>query len=700
MASPLSTAGSPRELHRYACSLCARRKVKCDKVEPCTNCIKAHAQCIYHATAPQRRPRKRAGDDVLMTRLAQYEELLRKHNVDFSNFAHTWVPPTTTSISTGSASEDGLRDRDMDSDVYPQTPVSIISGAPNSCPSAKTPLGAESTSLVGNKDLELCLWSNLSPELKYPLIHSLRHKYDPLRYSSTPFQFSLPSSQPEADLSHLHPDPRYIIRLWQIFVERVHPVTKIVHVPTLQQRILDASWDCSKASPSLTALMFVVYSLAITPMSTEDCHITFGETRDTLLMRYRSAAFQALVAADFLTTKDLEVLQAFALFLFSDPESELTYNLAGAALRVGQRMGIHRDTPGTGSPKVSFFEREMGIRLWWQLRCIDSRSRVLSMPGVHPLPAPDYGHVRLPLNANDADLHPDMIGPPVEHTGPTEMLCVLIKFEVLQWLRTSVKAAKAFNSPAQILAMELDDEAIGELEAVYQQKYFGNFDSNIPLHKLAHAVASFTIARMRFKIHHHRCSRATAGSGVGSTGNGEIYIARGECDLLFNTALTVLEKIHACIHNQLSSHLYIYMTLTYQLDLYIYVIRELRRGDQRWGTSSCERARVDLAWRLVEDLYNEHPEIIHDPSNPLFTAFNGLTLEAWDIHQQDLVVRGGPAGEPEVTPRFVQLLWGTRRKGKVERDKEEAQMPAVLESLGLTDEGELNWDYWNDFLQL
>jgi hypothetical protein len=85
--SPTAHAGQ-----RNACSLCARRKVKCDKLEPCSNCLKARAQCVYEAPAPYR-PRKRAADGELLARLARYEDLMRQHNVDFTQHANTWVSP-------------------------------------------------------------------------------------------------------------------------------------------------------------------------------------------------------------------------------------------------------------------------------------------------------------------------------------------------------------------------------------------------------------------------------------------------------------------------------------------------------------------------------------------------------------------------------------------------------------------------------
>jgi hypothetical protein len=61
---------------------------------------------------------------------------------------------------------------------------------------------------------------------------------------------------------------------------------------------------------------------------------------------------------------------------------------------------------------------------------------------MRPLPASEFGDVRLPLNINDADLHPETVAIPVEHDGLTEMGCVTMKFEFLNWLGSSPKAVK------------------------------------------------------------------------------------------------------------------------------------------------------------------------------------------------------------------------------------------------------------------
>jgi hypothetical protein len=59
------------------------------------------------------------------------------------------------------------------------------------------------------------------------------------------------------------------------------------------------------------------------------------------------------VKMNFLTTRNIEVLQVLTLFLFSEPESELTCTLVSAAIRLGQMMGLHRE-----DAQSSVFDKE------------------------------------------------------------------------------------------------------------------------------------------------------------------------------------------------------------------------------------------------------------------------------------------------------------------------------------------------------
>jgi hypothetical protein len=78
------------ELRKHACTICARRKVKCDRLDPCSNCQKAQTQCSYEAPPPPK-PRKRAADEELLAKIAKYEELMQKNGIDYTQYANVWV---------------------------------------------------------------------------------------------------------------------------------------------------------------------------------------------------------------------------------------------------------------------------------------------------------------------------------------------------------------------------------------------------------------------------------------------------------------------------------------------------------------------------------------------------------------------------------------------------------------------------------
>lgn len=518
-------------------------------------------------------------------------------------------------------------------------------------------------------------------QLQNPPAKLLRCRGDPALHPTPPLQDILTGDQPE--LSQLHPNASHISRLWQTYVERVDPLIKFTHVPTLQERILNASWEGpANAHKPLVATLFAVYTLAVTSMSSAQCEASFGEPRSTLMMRYRVAAVRVLVAADVFTTRDFEVLQALLLFLFSEPESALTLSLLSVAVKMGEVIGLQR---ASSDPKLSFFDREMRIRLWWQLRGLEHRANMAftSSPSKSPT---ESGDLRLPLNVNDVDLHPDMVEPPVEHSGPTEMICALMRFQVIKWVRSSSAGAVLFErirrGPVPGRApLDAEDEAIGALEEIYEEKLFRRSDAHIPLHGLVRSIARGAIASLRFRLHHPR--------GRASVRSGEVHMSRDELDMLFDSAVACLEATMACSQTKFSRHLVSLIRPPLGMDPYIYMISDLRQR--------CSGVRADLAWSLVEHLYSEHPELINDTATPLFAALGELTLEAWDARSRALKRELRKLGP---TPLFIQLLRDVNEFKNQDRPQLPIAMdPCSSDELGSLDMHDLDWNYWNGFLQ-
>ena len=76
--SPIERKNSTSHgLNARSCVTCRRRKVKCDKQFPCSNCSKAGQQCVF--PAPGRAPRRpRTGGKVVSEREAELLKRLRR----------------------------------------------------------------------------------------------------------------------------------------------------------------------------------------------------------------------------------------------------------------------------------------------------------------------------------------------------------------------------------------------------------------------------------------------------------------------------------------------------------------------------------------------------------------------------------------------------------------------------------------------
>lgn len=228
----------------------------------------------------------------------------------------------------------------------------------------------------------------------------------------------------------------------------------------------------------------------------------------------------------------------------------------------------------------------------------------------------------------------------------------------------------------------MEDEAIDELEVIYQEKYLRNCDKPIPLHGLTHAMAKLAIARMRFKVHHPKRQAAF--------NSGKVYMTPEESAMLSDSAVTLLEMVDLGIRSDFSSHLFTHMTSKFQIDAYIYVISELR---QRYSGD-----RVDLAWTLVRNLYDEHPELIVDVENTFSGALGSLILEA---SEQYMLQHCCGAEGFDVTPEFFRSLLSKRQREVLAG----IQMPFVTESRDTTglvsmNNDDIDWEFRNDFLRL
>lgn len=71
--------------HSLSCTHCRQRKIKCDKVHPCSPCSRSGLACVFPERV--RHPKKKSGNskaanDELVRRLSRMEELIERIKVD------------------------------------------------------------------------------------------------------------------------------------------------------------------------------------------------------------------------------------------------------------------------------------------------------------------------------------------------------------------------------------------------------------------------------------------------------------------------------------------------------------------------------------------------------------------------------------------------------------------------------------------
>jgi hypothetical protein len=81
--TPKQSATPAAPPRKHPCLLCQQRKVRCDRNEPCSNCVKAGvAKCEAAPQYPPRKRKKRFPEAELLARLRRYERHLKNYGAD------------------------------------------------------------------------------------------------------------------------------------------------------------------------------------------------------------------------------------------------------------------------------------------------------------------------------------------------------------------------------------------------------------------------------------------------------------------------------------------------------------------------------------------------------------------------------------------------------------------------------------------
>ena len=454
-----------------------------------------------------------------------------------------------------------------------------------------------------------------------------------------------------------HPPPERMHQLWQIFIENVDPLTKIVHVPTLQPGIEKATSDIESVPRSFEALMFAIYSTAVMSLKDDECKRRLGEPRRALLSRCVSATKATLSRTKFMGTGSIVVLQALVLHILSVRdiyEPRTVWTLTGVAIRIAEGMGLHRDGTLLG---LSPFEAEIRRRIWWQLKMHDYRTAELSGLAKFRAFDSDVNAPKPPANINDDQLYPGMSSSGIESTKPTDMIFCALRSELGSFV---VGHAAKFHQRAQNgylwdghasrKDMAEKEGFMKEIEEILETKYLRYCEPSQPLQLMAMLFARAALNVGYFTAHHPRRWAS------------DEQTPESEQQYVWDVSIKLLEQYDMMQSSRQLQRFTWYAGYYLQWHAFIHVLDTLRANPLMPDAVK--------AWQLVESTYENNPDMVSNTKRPVHVAVGNLCLKAFNSREVALM-KEGKSIPP--APEFITKLRQQREAAKARRQARDAK---------------------------
>jgi len=168
--------------------------------------------------------------------------------------------------------------------------------------------------------------------------------------------------------------------------------------------------------------------------------------------------------------------------------------LLGAAIRMGECMGLHRDGEVYGMSPLETHVRRL---IWYQLCFLDIRT--CESQGPRPTIRQDDFDTKLPLNVDDADLRPFGKPPPPADRW-TDATFALIRFEINEMMRTLwIDRPRIEQRKISLTAVLTKIETFKSNMAA---KYDHLMNDQVPLQKYAKTVKAVLSGRFHMMVLH------------------------------------------------------------------------------------------------------------------------------------------------------------------------------------------------------
>ncbi|KAF2471765.1 uncharacterized protein BDR25DRAFT_285369 [Lindgomyces ingoldianus] len=438
-----------------SCTLCRRRKLKCDRQHPCKTCVDRglSLSCSYAPSSASAKYESKASPNI-HDRINQLERLVTtlmgpKENVQGISKKCSNMPDALPS-NIGA----------FYSAIEP-SPEADVPGTPD-----RVKLASDETRYTSSGH-----WTSILDG-----IAELKDQLDQIPTSAQPrdsdqgeiqgpdLLFGRQRHATRHELVSALPSRTETDELVNTYFESMDMAPTLIHRPTFLHEYAQFWEHPFETSVMWLGLLFGVLSVATRFNSVVD---NYGDTADDELNvslitaamdSYRERLVQCLVLADYSKcppfTIETLLLYYVSEYLRSRDTQFGTWILVGMIVRISFRMGYHRDP--SRFPEISVFQGEMRRRMWAMIVQLDLMSS--SQVGLPKMIQKSMYDTQEPRNLRDEDLDQNLteLPPSRPDTDNTAMLYALVRNRVIDVFGQIIDATSSTTQPAYQDIMQLD----------------------------------------------------------------------------------------------------------------------------------------------------------------------------------------------------------------------------------------------------
>ncbi|KAG9246582.1 hypothetical protein BJ878DRAFT_274233 [Calycina marina] len=519
-----------------SCLECRRRKLKCDKSHPCANCVRGIRDCVFLDQASQLKLTE------IKEKVGSLERLLERDARSTFRVTGSGLGGGDEGTSVGGKGGQWEDDRENDRENDREDDLPALDDERHLEP---TPLAIEDaaygddgedddlldlgiqmgkmriTERIGGlfrpkiaQELDVAL-TNISAGSISTAVSSPQSQVQPLEsplpstnewlgpgpgYIAPSAGFFFGQGSDQRSLVDYLPSRYAADLLIKQYFAAVYPIARIVHRPTFE-KLYEGFWDDVSVGieppNSVQTIIFAAMFSGVVSMDESTVVREFGVTKASLVDNFKLGTEMALGRANFLWTTKIETLQAFVMYLIPLCRAEISRAhsvLLGAAIRMGECMGLHRDGETYGMNPLETHIRRL---IWYQLCFLDIRT--CEAQGPRPTIHRENFDTKFPLNVDDADLHPYGLAP-VPADRWTDMTFTLMRFEANEMMRTIwVDRPRIERQKISLTAVLTKIETFKKSQAA---KYDHMLDEHLPIQKYAKTVKALLMGRFHTMVLH------------------------------------------------------------------------------------------------------------------------------------------------------------------------------------------------------